>query len=1067
MKINHGMNATIRSYTFYLLKIVVLGISYYAAAQIGLRWATVGEQVTLIWFPTGIALAALFLFGSNLWPGVALGALAVYVSTHAPLLFMFSAVGNTLQAVTAVFLLRKLHFNPQIGHLADIFALLISAFLSTAISAAIGSLLMAASGVIVWTNWSVALATWWLGDALGVLVIAPALLTWGADRSFPWHGWRLVEFILLVSLSVLVCVLVFFPSFGNYGWFSFFLVNALFPLSLWAGIRFRVRGSAAIIVLTSVLAVVGSSKGLGIFVTLSSEQAAILLWSFINSLSLVSLILAVRTGELTQVTAALMAEAVEREKAETAVRASEARYRTMIEQSPLSTAVFRLDGSIILVNPAFSHIWPIDPHDTEFILTRYNVFKDKQLAASGLLDLVLEGFSGRSISMPAFRYKPIGGKNRPADFPPIWLKIFLYPIKDDQGEILSIVAILEDVTESQKSVMALRDSEIKHLVLLNSIRAPILALTEDLDILFCNTAYSQLVGLPIESLEGAKLPELFPSFTRSRSFATYLHVLASGEDEMVEGIVQKAHLRSWVYRTPWGILAIGEDVTTHRQTEGALRESEARYRTLFQKAHDAIFLVTAVGDIVDANQRACDLFGYERDDLLQMKRRALLAAGTMPRDEEPDEEGAPFEQLYRHRNGRLIPVEITNSTIQTTDSSPLTLSIVRDITERKQAEETLRQTQKTESLGILAGGIAHDFNNLLVAMLGQSTLALAKLSPDHSARLHIEKSVKAAEHAAHLTRQLLAYSGRGQFEKHTINLNVLLQDNLHFFQIAIPKHILLQQEFSEPLPAIEGDLGQIQQVVMNLIINAVEAIGDQAGVVRLHTSSQTINPRTQSMTFYGDSPLQSGFYVCLEVEDNGPGMTAETQAKIFDPFFSTKFTGRGLGLAAVLGIVRGHKGGLQVSSETGKGTTFRLFFPAARATAVPIPAQTKVSTAPLQAFVLIIDDETMVREAVVDILGLRNIQVLQAGDGQTGLQVFQAHQDKIQLVLLDLSMPGLSGEETCIALRQINPRVKIILSSGYSQSEISERHAGLDVTAFLQKPYSAEDLLKITETYLG
>lgn len=1060
------MNATIRSYTTYLLKIVVLGISYYAAAQIGLRWATVGEQVTLIWFPTGIALTALFLFGNNLWPGVALGALAVNLSTHAPLLFMFAAVGNTLQAVTAVFLLRKLHFTPQISRLADVFALLISALLSTAISAAIGSLLMAASGIIVWANWPVALATWWLGDALGVLVIAPALLTWGSDRSFPWRDWRLVEFILLVGLSVLVCVLVFFPSFGNYGWFSFFLVNALFPLSLWAGIRFRVQGSAAIIVLTSVLAVVGSSRGLGIFVTLSNEQGAILLWSFINSLSLVSLILAVRTGELRQVTAALMAEAVEREKAETAVRASEARYRTMIEQSPLSTAVFRLDGSIVLVNPAFSQIWPIDPDDTEFILTRYNVFKDKQLAASGLLDLVLEGFSGRSISMPAFRYKPVGGKNRPADFPPIWLKIFLYPIKDDRGEILFIVAILEDVTESQKSVMALRDSEIKHLILLNSIRAPILALTEELDILFCNTAYSELVGLPIESLEGAKLPELFPSFTRSRSFAVYLHVLASGEDEMVEGIVQNTHLRSWVYRTPWGILAIGEDVTTHRQTEGALRESEARYRTLFQKAHDAIFLVTAVGDIVDANQRACDLFGYNRDDLLQMKRGALLASEATPPDEEPNEEGTPFEQLYRHRNGRLIPVEITNSTIQT-GSSPLTLSIVRDITERKQAEETLRQTQKTESLGILAGGIAHDFNNLLVAMLGQSTLALAKLSPDHSARLHIEKSVKAAEHAAHLTRQLLAYSGRGQFEKHTINLNALLQDNLHLFQIAIPKHILLQQEFSEPLPAIEGDLGQIQQVVMNLIINAVEAIGDQTGVVRLHTSSQTINPRAQGMTFYGDSPLQSGFYVCLEVEDNGPGMTAETQAKIFDPFFSTKFTGRGLGLAAVLGIVRGHKGGLQVSSETGNGTTFRLFFPAAQATAVPIPAPTKVSTAPLQAFVLVIDDETMVREAVADILGLRNIQVIQAEDGQAGLQAFQAHQDKIQLVLLDLSMPGLSGEETCVALRQINPRVKIILSSGYSQSEISERHADLDVTAFLQKPYSAEALLKMTETYLG
>ncbi|MBK8988525.1 MAG: PAS domain S-box protein [Chloroflexi bacterium] len=610
----------------------------------------------------------------------------------------------------------------------------------------------------------------------------------------------------------------------------------------------------------------------------------------------------------------------------------------------------------------------------------------------------------------------------------------------------------------------LRHNESDLRLLLNSIRAPILALTEDLTILYCNQAFSVLARIPIADLEGHKLPDLLPSFTRSRSFAAYLNVLQTGQDQMVEGPINNSYLHSWVYRTPWGVLAIGEDITRHRQTEGALRESQARYQTLFETANDAIFLLTPADDIIDANQRACQMMGYDLPTLLHMRfsdLQASDAANAVPLS--PD--GAPFESLFRHRDGRLIPVELTTALAQA-DSASFIFCIVRDITERKQAEETLRQTQKTESLGILAGGVAHDFNNLLVAMLGQATLALAKLPEYADARPHIEKSIRAAENAAHLTRQLLAYSGRGQFEKRAIQVNALIQDHLHLFQVAVPKHIDLRSDLSEPLPAIEGDLGQIQQVVMNLIINAVEAIGERPGIVTVRTNSLDLDEENGRIPLYSNSSLPPGRYVCLEVQDDGHGMDAATLAKIFDPFFTTKHsTGHGLGLAAVLGILRGHKAGLQVSTHPGQGATFRLFFPAIHPSA-KTQASPKVDTGPLRGSVLVIDDEALVREAVVDILELRQVRVIEAENGRAGLDAFRENQKSVRLIILDLSMPGMSGEETFHALRQCNPRVKIILSSGYSQTEIGKRFTSLAATAFLQKPYSAAELLQVVEMYL-
>lgn len=381
-------------------------------------------------------------------------------------------------------------------------------------------------------------------------------------------------------------------------------------------------------------------------------------------------------------------------------------------------------------------------------------------------------------------------------------------------------------------------------------------------------------------------------------------------------------------------------------------------------------------------------------------------------------------------------------------------------TGRLRQEEALRRTQKLESLGLMAGSISHDFNNLLVAMLGQSSLALAKVRARDPARVHIEKVVGAAERATDLTNQLLAYSGRGHFEFRRFDLNEAIRESLHLFDVAIPKAVRIETDLSPSLPPVEADTGQMQQVFMNLVMNAAESIHKDAGQVTIRTKIKELVPGDPRYGQYTNEALAGGSYVALEVQDDGAGMDPGAMSRIFDPFFTTKPTGHGLGLAAVLGIVRGHRGGLSVASELGSGTTFSLVFPAGDAGMPATPAE--VTTPPSVAVagqVLVIDDEEAVRDAVTDFLTYAGMHVLRASGGAEGLTLYGKHGAEIDLVVLDLSMPEMSGEETLERLRALNPDVRVLLSSGYDESEVARRFTGKRLAGFIQKPYRPNELI--------
>jgi nitrogen-specific signal transduction histidine kinase len=392
---------------------------------------------------------------------------------------------------------------------------------------------------------------------------------------------------------------------------------------------------------------------------------------------------------------------------------------------------------------------------------------------------------------------------------------------------------------------------------------------------------------------------------------------------------------------------------------------------------------------------------------------------------------------------------------------------IRDITERKmmelergKLERQMQQTQKLESLGVLAGGIAHDFNNILMAILGHAELTQYTLSPMSPARENINQIITASHRAAELCQQMLAYSGKASLSNMHINLGELVNEMVHLLKTSISKKALLNLHIEKDTPMIEGDPSQIRQVVMNLIINASDAIGELSGVISVSVGATRCDDYYLKTTELFDN-LSPGLYTHIEVSDTGCGMDAETQARIFEPFFTTKFLGRGLGLAAVVGIVRTHNGAIKVYSEQGKGTTFKLLFPS-------LPSNysnnedTNGATANTkwtgQGTILLADDEESIRAVAASMLELIGYKVLTAVDGREAIDIYNEKKNEIDIVVLDMTMPHVDGGEAFKEIRRINPDAKVLIASGYSKEDIGARFAGKGVTEVLQKPYTMKSL---------
>ncbi len=522
------------------------------------------------------------------------------------------------------------------------------------------------------------------------------------------------------------------------------------------------------------------------------------------------------------------------------------------------------------------------------------------------------------------------------------------------------------------------------------------------------------------------------------------------------------------------------DITERKQAEEKLRMNEeilnrqnSMFSSLLKTLPVGVFMVEAPsGKPLMANDAAISLLGQgilpdaTKENLSHVYK--ALKAGTnnpYPPDAMPIVLGMEgisshvADLVVERPDGTQRLLEIFGSPI-TDEQGHVWASLVSfmDITERKQHEEErlalerqLFQAQKMESLGVLAGGIAHDFNNILTSIVGNTELALMRLNPESPVLDNLKRIEKGAVRATDLAKQMLAYSGKGKFVVEAIDLNRLVEEMGHMLDVSISKKVVLRFNLTKPLHSVEADATQIRQIVMNIVINASEAIGDKSGVIAITTGCIECDSNYLKNAWL-NKDIPEGLYVFLEVADTGCGMDKETQTKMFDPFFTTKFTGRGLGMAAVQGIVRGHKGAINVYSEVGKGSSFKILLPAGAKPAEQFNIEADDKEFKGEGTILLADDEETVRAIGSDMLRELGFSVVTANDGREAIDAYRANPG-LYCVILDLTMPHLDGEQAFRELRTIDPKIKVIMSSGYSEYEVTQKFAGKGLSGFIQKPY--------------
>ena len=509
----------------------------------------------------------------------------------------------------------------------------------------------------------------------------------------------------------------------------------------------------------------------------------------------------------------------------------------------------------------------------------------------------------------------------------------------------------------------------------------------------------------------------------------------------------------------------------------ALQRNEELYRTLVLNAPIAA-MVQRAGTILFVNPAAALLLAAGHADRLVGRPLADLAPPPIVARLERGERFTSTETPLTRDDGALVDVELTTIPVDF-EGLGASFTLLVDVTERKRAErerarieEQMRHAQKLEGLGVLAGGIAHDFNNLLVGILGNVDGALRRLDVleqrDDALHTQLERIKLAARRAAELTSRMLAYAGKGTFAVRPLDLNAIAREMIELLAVTLSTSTHLTFDLDPGLPAIEGDGAQIRQVMMNLVTNAADAIGESPGRITVRTCAVDVDHGRIASMFVADD-LEPGPFVCLEVTDTGAGMDARTRASIFDPFFTTKEAGRGLGLAAVLGIVRAHHGGLRVTSEQGAGSTFRVYFP--RKTVIPLPsgpfAESSVDGWHASGVVLVADDQPRVREVLRMMLVDVGFDVIEASDADSCLAAFRERREEISLVILDLMMPGGGGRAVASALRAAGEPVPIIISSGYSGDELGPELRRDERLRFLEKPFDFPTFAQTIRSLLG
>ena len=758
----------------------------------------------------------------------------------------------------------------------------------------------------------------------------------------------------------------------------------------------------------------------------------------------------------------------ERRHAEEALRESEERLQLLVQYAPVALAMFDRDMRYL----AASRRWMSDYglRDGEILgRSHYEVFPE---ITDALKDIHRRGFAGEVVKSDDDRFVRADGSVQ-------WVRWEMRPWRDGSGGVGGIVIFSEDITERKQAEDALRTSEAKLRTLANTIPQKVFVKDRGSVFVSCNASFARDLGIDQDEIAGKTDFDFNPRDLAEKYRADDRRLMDAGQTENLEERYVTGGHELWIHtvKTPVfdaqgrvvGILGIFWDITEQKAAADALRASEARHRLLFETSRDAILIAEPPSwRFTSANPAAVRMFGASNEAELLTRAPWEYSPEVQPdgrrseeRAREADEatlrDGShTFEWVHRRLSGEDFPASVRLTRFEL-DGQVRVHANIRDVTDLHRMQEQLLLAQKMESVGRLAGGVAHDFNNLLAVILNYADLALEDLPESDPLRTDVQEIYNAAQRAAALTRQLLAFSRKQVLRPHPLNLNRVVQDVQKMLVRLLGEDVELATLLADELGSVLADPGQIEQVVMNLAVNARDAM-PLGGKLTIETENVDLDEDYAERHV----AVAPGSYVLLSVSDNGTGMDTHTLSRVFEPFFTTKERGKGtgLGLATVYGIVKQSGGNIWVYSELGRGTTFKIYLPRTDAPAADPAKRTVSILATGDETVLLVEDDEQLRKVAERILRDAGYRVLAAGGGEEALEMLEGQAATIDLLVTDVVMPRMGGRVLAERLKEERPGLEVLYMSGYTDNAIVH-HGVLDPGLhFIGKPFSAADLTR-------